>query len=82
MILARCGGTVVIGQSGVITSPNYPNPYDNHQNCEWTVVAPENHFINFSFADIMTIGAFDRNCTRGDYVEIRDYNSSGETRTF
>jgi len=58
-----CGGDIH-GYSGQITSPNYPNNYDNHTNCTWNITVPEGfrvllHFRNF------TLHKDD-----GDYVQV------------
>ena len=39
-------------ENGIITSPEYPNPYNNRAECIWTISAEENqtvllHFLNF-----------------------------------
>ncbi|KAJ6666688.1 hypothetical protein lerEdw1_020412 [Lerista edwardsae] len=43
-----CGG-VQEGVSGVISSPNYPQPYDRSSHCSWLLVAPEGHTIALTF---------------------------------
>ena len=35
-----CGG-VLQSDSGVITSPNYPNNYDHDMGCAWEIIAEE-----------------------------------------
>ncbi|KAM4636474.1 complement C1r subcomponent [Discoglossus pictus] len=34
---------------GIITSPNYPNPYPNSNDSIWDIVVPEGHRISLSF---------------------------------
>ncbi|XP_070584314.1 cubilin [Erythrolamprus reginae] len=56
-------------ESGVLTSPNYPNKYDNKMVCIYKINVPNNqqialHFTNFSLED-------DVMC-RNDYLEIRN----------
>ena len=53
--------------SGVMTSPYFPNPYPHNAECEWTVVAPENEVITLTFTD-MDIESHD-SCEY-DYVEV------------
>uniref|UniRef100_W5MX16 Cubilin n=1 Tax=Lepisosteus oculatus TaxID=7918 RepID=W5MX16_LEPOC len=43
-----CGG-LQSGESGVVSSPNYPNPYDNLSRCAWLLEAPEGHRITITF---------------------------------
>ncbi|GAA6082922.1 CUB and sushi domain-containing protein 1 [Tachysurus ichikawai] len=45
-----CGGTLR-GQSGVITSPNYPQEYNNNADCTWTVLAEPGDTIALVFTD-------------------------------
>uniref|UniRef100_A0A8C5UZ61 Cubilin n=1 Tax=Microcebus murinus TaxID=30608 RepID=A0A8C5UZ61_MICMU len=43
-----CGG---IGESGAISSPNYPNSYDSLSHCAWLLEAPQGHTITLTFSD-------------------------------
>ncbi|KAH0627493.1 hypothetical protein JD844_003258 [Phrynosoma platyrhinos] len=43
-----CGG-VQESQSGIISSPNYPQPYNSSSLCSWLLIAPEGHTINLTF---------------------------------
>ncbi|XP_023815635.1 CUB and sushi domain-containing protein 2 isoform X1 [Oryzias latipes] len=45
-----CGGTLR-GQSGVITTPNYPAEYNNNADCTWTVLAEPGDTIALVFSD-------------------------------
>ncbi|NP_001072.2 cubilin precursor [Homo sapiens] len=45
-----CGG-IQIGDSGVITSPNYPNAYDSLTHCSSLLEAPQGHTITLTFSD-------------------------------
>uniref|UniRef100_U3KLX7 Cubilin n=1 Tax=Oryctolagus cuniculus TaxID=9986 RepID=U3KLX7_RABIT len=45
-----CGG-IQTGESGVITSPNYPRDYDSSSHCSWLLEAPQGHTINLTFSD-------------------------------
>ncbi len=53
----------------MITSPNYPNMYDDHDDCGWTVRVSEGHRVKLRFED------FDvephSNCSY-DYVALYD----------
>lgn len=42
-----CGG-VLQGQTITITSPNYPNNYNQNRNCAWSVVLPDGENVYVS----------------------------------
>ncbi|KAG8515901.1 Cubilin, partial [Galemys pyrenaicus] len=46
----NCGG-IQTGESGVITSPNYPASYDSSTHCSWLLEAPQGHTITLTFSD-------------------------------
>ena len=54
---------------GLITSPNYPDMYDNDDDCAWLIQVDENHVVQLAFED------FDvephSNCSY-DYVALYD----------
>ncbi|XP_053408750.1 cubilin-like isoform X2 [Mercenaria mercenaria] len=72
--IATCGGRYV-GNSGTITSPNYPGNYDNNAECIWIIQGPEGHFLTFTFTAFTL--QYSSNCSFNDFVEIRDLNSTG-----
>ncbi|XP_010219070.1 PREDICTED: cubilin-like, partial [Tinamus guttatus] len=43
-----CGG-IQSGEGGVISSPNYPEPYSNLNRCSWLLEAPEGETITLTF---------------------------------
>ncbi|XP_040824205.1 cubilin [Ochotona curzoniae] len=45
-----CGG-IQTGESGVITSPNYPQDYGVSSHCAWLLESPQGHTINLTFID-------------------------------
>eukprot|EP00069_Balaena_mysticetus_P005320 bmy_04745T0 len=49
-LISDCGG-VQIGESGVISSPNYPASYDSLTHCSWLLEAPQGHTITLTFSD-------------------------------
>ncbi|XP_067112326.1 CUB and sushi domain-containing protein 2 [Osmerus mordax] len=53
-----CGGTLR-GQSGVITSPNYPGEYNNNADCTWTVLAEPGDTIALVFSDFQLEDDYD-----------------------
>jgi cubilin len=71
---ALCGGTVS-GANGTLSSPNYPEQYPNDAYCEWFVEAPRGHYIEFTLTDLRLESNV--NCSAGDFLEIRDVNSTG-----
>jgi CUB domain len=40
-------GVNLTASSGTITSPNYPNNYDNYANCQWRIIAPVASAVSF-----------------------------------
>ncbi|XP_069067650.1 cubilin [Pleurodeles waltl] len=72
--IATCGGTLT-GQNGIIQSPGYPTVnYPDNSLCEWFLHGPTGHFLSISFEILNLQGS--QNCAN-DYVEIREYNASG-----
>ncbi|AWP21874.1 putative CUB and sushi domain-containing protein 2 [Scophthalmus maximus] len=53
-----CGGTLR-GQSGVITTPNYPAEYSNNADCTWTVLAEPGDTIALVFSDFQLEDDYD-----------------------
>lgn len=45
--LSDCGG-ILAAPSGVITSPNFPNVYNNSDACAWLIQQPEGYQVNVS----------------------------------
>nr|XP_039268068.1 cubilin-like [Styela clava] len=73
--IAACGGTLV-GTSGVITSPNYPNNYPDSTICDWQVRGPAYHFLIFQFTQLDLNGNSDCDDETGDFVEFRLSNAT------
>uniref|UniRef100_A0A8C0J8V6 Cubilin n=1 Tax=Chelonoidis abingdonii TaxID=106734 RepID=A0A8C0J8V6_CHEAB len=68
-----CGG-IQTAESGVISSPNYPNPYNNLNHCSWLLEAPRGSTITLTFT------AFDvemHSKCRWDSVTILNGGSPG-----
>ncbi|XP_072941839.1 cubilin-like [Epargyreus clarus] len=73
--LNGCGGTLT-SSSGSITSPNYPNEYNENSECFYKIVASSGSRLRLTFSDLQLEHTQD--CT-DDYVEIfngRDSNSA------
>ena len=45
-------------QTGKIHSSNYPNMYDNHDDCAWLIEVDRNHVVQLSF-EVVNVSAFD-----------------------
>lgn len=46
--IAPCGGNLT-GPSGLILSPDYPEPYPHGRECDWTVTVTQDYVISLSF---------------------------------
>ena len=69
-LFTSCGGNFS-DPSGIITSPNYPNPYPNLADCIYLISQPKGTYINISFIN------FDVYCQESvpSYIEVRDGDS-------
>ncbi|KAK7065275.1 hypothetical protein SK128_012047 [Halocaridina rubra] len=63
-----CGGHYHT-QSGVLTSPDYPDNYPNSRTCEWTITVPRAHQIKLYFEEVNIEPS--HNCMY-DALEIRN----------
>lgn len=66
---------VVRGHRGVITTPNFPNPYPHDRNCTWIIQAPRGNSINASFSDFVVEDWVDSETNRClyDFVEVSSW---------
>ncbi|NXG01683.1 CUBN protein, partial [Sakesphorus luctuosus] len=72
--IAPCGGTV-IGRTGIIESVGYPDlHYQDNLLCEWFLQGPRGHYLTIRLEGLDLQNSSE--CTR-DFVEIREYNASG-----
>uniref|UniRef100_A0A8C0FEB1 Cubilin n=1 Tax=Bubo bubo TaxID=30461 RepID=A0A8C0FEB1_BUBBB len=72
--MAPCGGTV-IGQSGIVESTGYPDRhYQDNLLCEWFLQGPRGHYLTIRLEGLDIQNSSE--CTN-DFVEIREYNASG-----
>ncbi|KAF6018834.1 hypothetical protein EB796_022840 [Bugula neritina] len=70
---APCGG-VIRGDNGVITSPNYPQPYDHDMGCAWEIIADEGLQIE------LTVNNFDlEESSKCAYDYLALYNGDSHT---
>ncbi|XP_071156308.1 cubilin-like isoform X2 [Mytilus edulis] len=61
-----CGG-ILAAPSGVITSPNFPNVYNNSDACAWLIQQPEGYQVNVHFGNFSLESHPE---CRFDYVQI------------
>lgn len=74
-LIGVCGGTY-IGQRGEIQSPGFPGSnYPDGSSCEWYLEGPTGHYLTLSYGNLSLQTTPE--CV-ADYVEIREYNASGE----
>lgn len=65
------------GFSGVIESPNFPNPYPHHVDCVWTIDVPLGNKLGLEFSHFdLEMSYFSSSC-EFDYLEIDQMD--GET---
>ncbi|XP_063226608.1 cubilin [Bacillus rossius redtenbacheri] len=67
-----CGG-IMRAPTGQIHSKNYPNNYDNIDDCEWYIEIDKNHVIMLTFIDFSM--ETHMNCSY-DYVKVFDGNTT------
>lgn len=68
---------IIRDHQGVIESPNFPNSYSDHLNCEWKLIpsAGNNVSVEFTHFDLERTSSY---CIY-DYVTILEANSEGMT---
>ncbi|XP_013797015.2 cubilin [Apteryx mantelli] len=72
--IAPCGGTLT-GQTGTIESVGYPNlRYEDNLLCEWFLQGPRGHYLTIRVEGLDIQNSSE--CA-SDFVEIREYNASG-----
>ncbi|XP_070577710.1 polycystin-1-like protein 2 [Ptychodera flava] len=73
----ECGGWYFLGDNQVVnvTSPTFPNLYENGENCFWFVTAPEGSHVTMYFLDFES--------SAGDFVRVGDgHNPSPSSTVF
>ena len=73
--------TELRGSSGVIESPNFPNPYPHSRNCTWVIAAPLGNRVNLTFSHFDVESHSPSPSGTGvicayDFVEIRQPNGT------
>ena len=69
-----CGGYLTSSR-GVITSPNYPQSYENSQDCFWVLRTRPGRTFTFSF-DHLNVTSSDSNVCNEDYLILRNGENS------
>ena len=55
-----CGGSLVATNvSQTLSSPGYPNNYENNLNCLWTITAPWGFYVTIQIYDMDTETGYD-----------------------
>ncbi|XP_066263259.1 cubilin-like [Branchiostoma lanceolatum] len=54
-----CGGNLTAPPVGIVTSPNFPNDYDNEENCDWTITVTEGNKVRLILDSFVTEVDFD-----------------------
>ena len=65
----KCGGNFT-SQSGLITSPSFPNKYSNNADCVYIISQPNGSHVSLT---VVTFSLFYMRCY--DYLEIKDGDS-------
>jgi len=48
----RCSGLITQGSYfGIISTPNYPAPYDNNETCLWSIQVRQGYYLRVSFKE-------------------------------
>lgn len=72
LLFKVCGGNY-FSPSGVIKSPNFPNPYDPELECIWIITVNRGEQIQLNVTDFV----LESNNCRYDFLEIRNGRSFG-----
>ena len=67
--------------SGIIESPDFPNPYPHNRNCTWTIKAPRGNNISATFSHFHVEEPTHRGCVY-DYVEFNQTDRNGNVSNF
>ncbi|XP_045623432.1 cubilin [Procambarus clarkii] len=73
VLTSRCGGDLT-SMSGEVASPNYPEPYPDNTDCEWSISAGSGNRVELNFIE------FDIEESAGcnlDYVEVHERTAAG-----
>lgn len=68
-----CQHRTLSGSSGGLSSPNYPDDYDNHLDCETTITVPDGLIVSISIVDIEIESTSGSSCW--DQLRVSKYTS-------
>ena len=68
VINSDCGGYISATTSGSISTPGYPDNYDNNLLCIWLIVAPVNNYVKLTINELSLEGTKQTGCN--DYLEV------------
>ena len=63
--------------SGVIESPNFPDPYPHNRNCTWSIQAPRGNNVSATFSHFQVEDPNHRGSCSYDYVELNETKRHG-----
>ena len=69
-VFTSCGGNVS-SESGILSSPSYPDPYPHMANCIFLISQTNGTYVNLSVVNM----DIDCDGMPSDYIEMRDGNS-------
>ncbi|XP_076583741.1 ovochymase-2 [Chaetodon auriga] len=70
MTQSGCGGSQMLTEeSGIFTSSNFPNPYDNSQSCTWHITVDPDKVIHLDFEEF---ALEDTKLCTGDFILLQD----------
>ena len=55
-----CGAKKLVGPKGKITSPNFPNSYNNNDYCRWKIAVAKNQKVSLNIKILKTVDTSDR----------------------
>uniref|UniRef100_A0A4W5KIA9 CUB domain-containing protein n=1 Tax=Hucho hucho TaxID=62062 RepID=A0A4W5KIA9_9TELE len=75
----KCGGQLS-GETGIFTSPNFPNYYAPNTFCEWNIQVPAGKSVKVKFSNFLLseLGQENTKDCNKDYVEINNKRYCGE----
>ncbi|XP_054338599.1 mannan-binding lectin serine protease 1 isoform X5 [Pongo pygmaeus] len=71
MAVVECSDNLFTQRTGVITSPDFPNPYPKSSECLYTIELEEGFMVNLQFEDIFDIEDHPEVPCPYDYIKIK-----------
>ena len=82
-IVGSCDSTTFDNEEGIITTPNYPNPYPIDKTCDWDLKGPKGMRIELKFENFELEYCHDlsfRTFEHNDHLAIYDGKTSKSNR--